>query len=512
MRNNRVLLLFFALMIFTMAACTSAKGGSVTTPTEASSEKPADLTTIAAPLDLKPNPAPPFPTGRFVSEKDKAVAFQYNPDGTFEFYFAGQDPVFVGNYTVDGDQITTVNPGETDPWCIGEATYQWLFDGEKLTFAPIGEDPCKPRRDANADTYHQVSGSIPEIKIDAADFSYRAPDTVSAGWVRVILTNSGTEPHHIQFLRVNDGVSVEQFEQTLKQAEGLALALTQQVGGVGAVAPSGSAQAVINLPAGQYVILCLVPSPSDHTPHHAKGMIKTLAVQPAMGAAADEPASDLTVRMMDFAYDLPAVLPAGPMTIKVVNDGPEPHEFNFFRLADGKTFEDVTQYLAAPDGPPPFIPVGGMNGLDKGLSGYLESDLQPGNYIAICNIPSPKAEGHPHFTLGMIKPFSVTSPEANSFPDGKFISLNDKAKGYQFDKDGSFAYYLGGKDPVVKGNYTVVGDLLSVINPTETDAQCQGSVTYKWSFDGEKLTFAPIGEDTCKPRRDSFGDTYIRPE
>jgi hypothetical protein len=214
--------------------------------------------------------------------------------------------------------------------------------------------------------------------------------------------------------------------------------------------------------------------------------------------------------MMDFAYDLPKLLPAGAMTIKVINDGPEPHELNLLRLADGKTIEDVTAYLAAPDGPPPFTPVGGMNGLDKGLSGFMETDLQPGNYAAICNIPSPKAEGHPHFTLGMIKPFSVTAPGAAGFPTGKFVSVNDKAKGYQFDQDGSFAYYLGGNDPVVKGNYTVVGNLLSVINPTETDPQCQGSVTYKWSFDGEKLSFAPIGEDACKPRRDSFGDTFTR--
>jgi hypothetical protein len=67
----------------------------------------------------------------------------------------------------------------------------------------------------------------------------------------------------------------------------------------------------------------------------------------------------------------------------------------------------VLDFLSAPNGPPPFIPVGGMNGLNPGLKGYVEFDFQPGSYVAICNIPSPKAEGHPHFTLGMIKEFSV---------------------------------------------------------------------------------------------------------
>jgi uncharacterized cupredoxin-like copper-binding protein len=221
------------------------------------------------------------------------------------------------------------------------------------------------------------------------------------------LTNSGQEPHHVQFLRLNDDVTVEQFQEALKQGEGPALAMTKQIGGVGAIAPTGSAQAVLNLTAGNYVLICFVPSPSDNVPHLAKGMIKTLTVQEASGASASEPSADLTVRLKDFAFDMPETVPAGSMIIKVVNDGPEPHELNILRLADGKTLEDVAKFLNAPDGPPPFMPVGGINGLDVGLSGYIEFDFQPGTYVAICNIPSPKAEGHPHFTLGMMKEFTV---------------------------------------------------------------------------------------------------------
>jgi uncharacterized cupredoxin-like copper-binding protein len=249
--------------------------------------------------------------------------------------------------------------------------------------------------------------SIPEITIDAADFSYAAPESINAGWVRVKLTNSGKEPHHVQFLRLNDDVTLEQFQEALQQDQGPALALVKNMGGVGAIAPTGSAQALINLTAGDYVLICFVPSPSDHVPHLAKGMIKHIAVQESTGAAAKEPTTDLTVTMKDFLFDLPETLPAGPKIIKVTNRGPEPHELNLLRLAEGKTVEDVKQFLTAPNGPPPFTPVGGINGLDAGLSGYIEFDFQPGTYVAICNIPSPKAEGHPHSTLGMIKAFTV---------------------------------------------------------------------------------------------------------
>lgn len=248
--------------------------------------------------------------------------------------------------------------------------------------------------------------SIPEISIDAADFSYSAPDIITAGWVRVKLTNSGAEPHHVQFLRLNDGVSLAQFQEALKKGEGPALALVQQMGGVGAIAPTGSAQVVLDLPAGDYVILCFIPSPSDHVAHLAKGMIATIKVEPGDGPAAVEPTAALTVHLKDFMFELPATLSAGQTVIKVINDGPEPHEINLLQVAEGKTFEDVKQYLANPQGMPPFRPVGGMNGLNPGLSGYIEFDFQPGKYVAICNIPSPLL-GHTHSELGMIQELTI---------------------------------------------------------------------------------------------------------
>ena len=249
--------------------------------------------------------------------------------------------------------------------------------------------------------------AMPEVLIEARDFSYMMTESISAGWVRVRLTNSGQEPHHVQFLRLNDDVNFEQFKEALKQGEGPALALVKQMGGVGVIAPTGAAQVVLNLSAGRYVLICFVPSPNDHVPHLAKGMIQPITVQEATGAGVKEPTADLTVTLKDFAFDLPETLPAGPTTIKVVNDGPEPHEMNLLLLADGKTAADVMQYLGAPAGPPPFTPVGGMNGLDPGSVGYVEFDFKPGNYVAICNIPSPHAGGSPHFALGMIKAFTV---------------------------------------------------------------------------------------------------------
>lgn len=372
------------------------------------------------------------------------------------------------------------------------------------TGAPAVVPPTSAPATAMATAGPSVAAAMPEITVDAADFSYTAPQTIGAGWVRVVLNNSGAEAHHVQFLRLNDGVTVQQFEDALSKAEGPALAMTKQMGGVGAVHPGGSASAVINLPAGEYVMVCFVPSPGDHEAHYAKGMIKSLTVQAAAAASAAEPKADMSVRLKDFAFGMPDTLPAGPHTIQVVNDGPEPHEFNILQLADGKTAVDVLQFLNGAGGPPPFAPVGGMNGLDVGVTGYAELDLAPGHYVAICNIPSPKAEGHPHFALGMIKEFTVSS-QASAFPTGRFLRADDKGRGLQFNADGTFVA-LDGTQHLAEGTYSVKGD---VYTEESNSGGCATPTHYRYTFDGAKLKFYPVedpAKDSCDGRKGDFNE------
>lgn len=391
MKINKLFLGVLVLMLSVLAACNPAA------PTQPAASNA---------------PAANFPVGKFIVPDNRFEGFTYNEDGTW-FAFSAGEHIAEGTYSVKGDRYTEETNNQD---CAAPMSFQYTFDGVNLKFQLTDEskaDTCSGRRAAyDGRTYTREAASIPEINIEAIDFAYTAPDTLEAGWVRVNLTNSGAESHHVQFLRLNDGVTLNQFEEALHQGEGLAMALVQQVGGVGAIAPNESAQAVLNLPAGQYVILCFIPSPGDKVAHHEKGMLKSLTVKPASGVAASEPAADMEVRLKDFSFDMPESLPAGQLAIKVTNEGPEPHEFNILRLAEGKGVDDVIQFLTEPNGPPPFIPVGGMNGLDIGLSGYAVFNLQPGAYVAICNIPSPKAQGHPHSSLGMIKQFTVAEKQA----------------------------------------------------------------------------------------------------
>jgi hypothetical protein len=222
------------------------------------------------------------------------------------------------------------------------------------------------------------------------------------------MRNVGQEPHHVQLVRLNDTVTVEQFTAALAQGPGPALALVSLDGGVGALGNGGAGEIVVNLRPGQYVLLCFIESP-DGVPHLAKGMVKPVrvAAAPAVAVPVAAPQVAGTISMKDFTYDLPATMSAGRQTYRVVNEGPQQlHETNIVKLDPGKTVADVTSFMSSPAGPPPFAPAGGMNGLSVNASGFMVTQLQPGNYAAICNIPDP-ASGRSHLELGMGKEFTV---------------------------------------------------------------------------------------------------------
>lgn len=250
-----------------------------------------------------------------------------------------------------------------------------------------------------------TAASIPEITIKDTDYSFEAPESIPAGLVRVKQTNAGQELHHVQFMRLNDGVNFEQFIAALQKGPEQALPLVSLMGGPSFIAPGATSAVILNLTAGQYVLACFLPSP-DGMPHLAKGMIKPIQVTAPTGARPAEPQVAGTMRLKDFAFDMPDTLPAGQATFKVINDGPQPHEMALLRLADGKSPADVVQFFGQPNGPPPFTAVGGMQGLNPGQSAFLVSDLTPGRYMATCAIPD-RTSGKPHSALGMVREFTV---------------------------------------------------------------------------------------------------------
>jgi hypothetical protein len=241
--------------------------------------------------------------------------------------------------------------------------------------------------------------------IHGKDFSFDAPDSVTAGWTTFHFVNDGPNLHHAALARLDSGKTVADLEAALKDTTAPPPKWATFVGGPNAPDPNGESDATFNLPAGNYAVLCFVDSP-EHVAHYTKGMIRPLRVVASTAPAAPEPTADATVTLSDYAFAVSGKLTPGKHTIKIVNKGPQDHEIELVRLSQGKTSKDLVAWIGKPEGPPPGNALGGIAGAASGTTAYITVDLQPGNYGFICFLSDAK-DKQPHFAHGMIKDFKV---------------------------------------------------------------------------------------------------------
>lgn len=250
----------------------------------------------------------------------------------------------------------------------------------------------------------EVAAEPQTIEIDAKDFSFDMPASISAGLVRLHLTNSGEQPHHAQLARLNEGVTVEDLQQAFQEEGEAALRMVTFTGGPSTVDPGGEEDSLVELAEGSYVMLCFVADPADGVPHFAKGMMEPFEVTAAEGEAeAPEVAGE--IMLDDFEIVLPEEF-GGSGVYRVVNKGEQPHEVSLLKLQEGKTGADVEAFFTQPAGPPPFESAGGFQAISPGEEGFLPLDLGPGQYLALCHVPDPES-GESHAALGMVAEFSV---------------------------------------------------------------------------------------------------------
>jgi uncharacterized cupredoxin-like copper-binding protein len=139
---------------------------------------------------------------------------------------------------------------------------------------------------------------------------------------------------------------------------------------------------------------------------------------PSAGAVAASPAATasvapITVTATDFKLDMPATVPAGSVSLRLVNSGKELHQAQIVRFDQGKTVADLEAAMKHEGPPPPWLHfVGGPNGIAPGQEATSMASLAPGKYALICLIPSP--DGVPHLMKGMIQPFEVTGGGAEA--------------------------------------------------------------------------------------------------
>jgi uncharacterized cupredoxin-like copper-binding protein len=240
--------------------------------------------------------------------------------------------------------------------------------------------------------------------IHAKDFSFDAPDSITAGLTSFHFVNDGPNLHHVQLARLDSGKTMADFVAATK-TPGPTPKWVVFTGGPNAASPGSATDATVILEPGNYVVLCFVDTP-DKVPHFAKGMLRPLKVVRNPGPKMPEPAADITVGLSDYAFGVQGGLVAGKHMIKVTNTATQTHEIAVVRLAPGKSLKEAAEFLYKPVGPPPMDIIGGVSGMDAGTIAYFPADFTPGNYAFVCFVPDSK-DGKPHTEHGMVKEFTV---------------------------------------------------------------------------------------------------------
>ena len=135
----------------------------------------------------------------------------------------------------------------------------------------------------------------------------------------------------------------------------------------------------------------------------------------------------VTIVADEYEFRGPDRILPGRTTIEIVNEGQELHHIQLVKLAPGKTPADFAAELKATSKLPGWIRfAGGPNAVTPGAKARATMNLDPGDYLLLCLIPT--HTGAPHFSLGMVKSLQVRgsgSREAIKTRSGPTITLFD---------------------------------------------------------------------------------------
>jgi uncharacterized cupredoxin-like copper-binding protein len=249
-------------------------------------------------------------------------------------------------------------------------------------------------------------GGDASVVFVAHDYGFRGPDRLPAGLTTVRIVNEGRDLHHIQFLRLLQGKSADDFRAAIVADSSRLPGWVQYAGGPNAHLPGSQASATVNLTEGDYVLICWIPD-KNGMPHVALGMQKALFVRGGMPIKVSTPKPAITVEQIDYQFIVSKRIESGLQTIEVMNHGSQPHELVVVKLAPGATVNDaLASFEPGASGPPQGELVGGITGIEKGEQVRFTGEFGPGSYGLICFVPD-ATTGRPHFLHGMTTEFTV---------------------------------------------------------------------------------------------------------
>lgn len=251
---------------------------------------------------------------------------------------------------------------------------------------------------AQATSSPTLPGNVVDVK--AAEFFFRAPDTIPAGLTTFRLLQAGfvverlaagalrrdlvadkgdntRGMHMLWVVRLDSGKSIGDLHRAAAAGERMT-GWARQMGGPLFILPPATTNATIDLAPGNYALVCYVGSAhEDRSRYHLlHGMFRALTVMPSTTRwpppAVDVVATIDPTGVVSFSKPLRA----GRVVVRVDNQSNDDHELKVRLVPDGMT---GAQFLAQPG--VQGESAGGLSSIPPKGTVITTLDLRPGEYV-----------------------------------------------------------------------------------------------------------------------------------
>jgi hypothetical protein len=285
------------------------------------------------------------------------------------------------------------------------------FISGTLGIATIVRLPAPPHAAQSTPSASETTLELPELTLTLTDNGFEIDQPLTSGRYQITVTNAGTfTESHFALGKIPDDVTDTEYEAFLEaqdDTERLGFEDIEFVGVPDWPTPGGSVSGMIDLAPGRYLLF----------DPFAGREPRTLMVEGDLGEPR-EPTADLTVELREMEIDLPkSALTSEPRRWKIVNMGAMSHEVAVLPVSPGFSAEQFEQVLSVmlslPEDatPPPdlpefvYQPVSAIGILAPQHTSWLDVQLAPGRYLAVCMLPF--GTDYPHAVDGMYRIFDI---------------------------------------------------------------------------------------------------------
>jgi hypothetical protein len=254
------------------------------------------------------------------------------------------------------------------------------------------------------------SSPVQRVTISGGDYAFTVPEGIRAGRTSFRFVNRGKVRHEVSIRLLKAGVTPQQFMAVWQQAEGRPARLVEAPVGILLAEPGATSSVTLGvtlLPDRDYMLICTRTDTLGAPEHVDMGMFSAIHVLPAVDADMRIPRAD-TITGTDYAFRLPATVPAGRRSFAFVNAGKRLHEYKIYLLPRGQSLrafmaEHAKWVAERHRGGPTASNALAVLVAGAGVSpvGVLELDMLAGREYAItCDLTDAGSE-HAHSALGM---------------------------------------------------------------------------------------------------------------